>query len=217
MICIYKIEDKNGCTYFGQTRSFKRRISHYKSKKVQFSNKDKLRIYKSIYNLGYENHTISIVYEFPKDVTNDVIDNFEAFYINQYLEANLPLFNIRGGGRKAPLAEETKKKLSEIIKNQYKNGRIISAEMKQNISSVHTGKKHRLGQKLSVEGREKLSNIMKNAVHALPKVKVKCLNNGKIYESQRDAAKDLNISYTHIPAVCKGHRKYINGYNFIYV
>lgn len=47
--------------------------------------------------------------------------------------------------------------------------------------------------------------------------KIKCLNNGKIYDSQRDASKQLNVDYRSINAVLKNQRKSAKGYTFIYV
>ncbi len=47
--------------------------------------------------------------------------------------------------------------------------------------------------------------------------KIKCLNNGKIYLSQRDAARDLNIDYRFINSVLKGKHKHAKGYVFCYI
>lgn len=47
--------------------------------------------------------------------------------------------------------------------------------------------------------------------------KIKCLNNNKIYNSQREAAKDLNIDYRFINAVLRNKKKSAKGYKFIYV
>jgi len=48
------------------------------------------------------------------------------------------------------------------------------------------------------------------------KKKILCLNNNKIYESARAAAKDLNICYKHISTVCRGKRPHTYGYIFEY-
>jgi hypothetical protein len=41
-----------------------------------------------------------------------------------------------------------------------------------------------------------------------------CLNNGKVYQSARAAAKDLNLSYCKISEVANGKRPHTKGYKF---
>lgn len=43
-----------------------------------------------------------------------------------------------------------------------------------------------------------------------------CLNNNKIYKSQADAAKELNLYTSNLNEVLKGKRKTVKGYKFIY-
>ena len=47
--------------------------------------------------------------------------------------------------------------------------------------------------------------------------KVKCLENGIIYDTILDASKELDLDPAHIGHVCRGERKYHKGYHFIYV
>ena len=47
--------------------------------------------------------------------------------------------------------------------------------------------------------------------------KIKCLNNGKIYNSQKDASKELEIDYRFINAVLRKKRQSAKGYKFIYI
>lgn len=41
-----------------------------------------------------------------------------------------------------------------------------------------------------------------------------CLNNGKTYKSAREAAKDLDLSYSKISNICNGKRTHTKGYKF---
>lgn len=49
------------------------------------------------------------------------------------------------------------------------------------------------------------------------RTKIKCLNNGVIYQSQRQAAKELNVNFKSINSVLRGKHKTAKGYTFIYV
>lgn len=46
--------------------------------------------------------------------------------------------------------------------------------------------------------------------------KIICLNNGVIYDTLHDAAKQLNIDFRHMSCVLKGKRKHTCGYSFKY-
>ena len=50
-----------------------------------------------------------------------------------------------------------------------------------------------------------------------PKKKIRCLNNGVIYESIREAARQLNLYTQNISNVLKGRRKTTGGYRFEYI
>lgn len=52
-------------------------------------------------------------------------------------------------------------------------------------------------------------------VAGLKRVKIKCLNNGKIYNSIKEASEDLGISHQAISRVSLGQRKHTHGYRFI--
>ncbi len=64
-------------------------------------------------------------------------------------------------------------------------------------------------------------HLSKSYIHNLqkihPKTKIICLNNNQIYESQREAARKLNISNKHVNDVLKGRRNHTHGYKFRYI
>ena len=47
--------------------------------------------------------------------------------------------------------------------------------------------------------------------------KIKCLNNGKIYNYIKKASSELNLDSSSISKVCRGKRKHIKGYVFEYL
>ena len=118
-------------------------------------------------------------------------------------------------------SEDVKKKLSDSHKGKYHgkpvapkaskwkvvNGkRVFSEEHKRKISNALKGIKR------SPEVRERMS-----LAQVKTKRKVICLNNGKIYESLTQAAKELNTSKAMIYRVCRGINQTANGYKFSYV
>ena len=96
-------------------------------------------------------------------------------------------------GRK--LTEEHKRKISESGK-----GRVISEESRRKISEYHKGKKKK------PEAVE--------AMAASKRKKVKCLNNGIVYESMTAAANDLGIRQGKISDVIRGVGRSVKGYKF---
>lgn len=50
-----------------------------------------------------------------------------------------------------------------------------------------------------------------------PSKAVYCIETDKTYTSAGEAARELNIERTHIPDVCSGKRKTVNGYHFTYI
>lgn len=48
-------------------------------------------------------------------------------------------------------------------------------------------------------------------------VKVKCVNNGRVYKSIADAGRDLDIARSEIVKCCKGDRKTAKGMKFEYL
>ena len=46
------------------------------------------------------------------------------------------------------------------------------------------------------------------------KMRIKCLENGIVYNSMREASEELNISYGNLSRCCSGQLKTVNGLNF---
>ena len=88
-------------------------------------------------------------------------------------------------------SENTKKKISETkIKN-------MNDEIKNKISIGLKGNKNGIGNKGNIK-------------------KIICLTNGKIYESIKSAADELNLHSSGIIKVCKGEFKQTKGFEFKY-
>lgn len=116
-------------------------------------------------------------------------------------------------GRKA--SEETKNKLSKI-----RTGRKVSKETGLALSKALTGKpkseEHKAKLSASKSG-QKISNKHKIAISNGLKKKIKCNETGKIYESTKDAALELEVTPSSIWHVLKGKCKTCKGLTFSYV
>lgn len=89
-------------------------------------------------------------------------------------------------------SKETKKKISEI-----QIGKMLSQSHKDNISKSL----------LSMEGRRNKRKIKQLSIDG---------KDLRVWDSASEASKDLNISRSGITAVCRGRRKTIGGFKWIY-
>ena len=101
---------------------------------------------------------------------------------------------------------------TNVLNNNVKNLRWCSIKMNNNneLTRKHNSEAQK-GKHHSIE-----TEFKKGVPNLSTSTKVMCLNNGKVYESQKEAAKDLKISPKHISDVCRGVRKKTHGYSFIY-
>jgi len=112
MTGIYRIISPSGSIYIGQTRDHITRFRNYKY--VRCFNQR--RIYNSLLKYGFSAHIIKIIHELPNDVSQEVLNNYETFYWEQYKDCNFDMMNIKQPGSNGHHSEETKKKIS--LKNK---------------------------------------------------------------------------------------------------
>jgi group I intron endonuclease len=147
---IYKITSPTGRVYIGQSWDIGNRRCCYKTK----PDNGQPKIYNSIRKYGFDNHTFEIIHELPKDVSQDVLDEYEILYITQYKECGFKMLNIKGGGSYGKHSQETKDKISKVNKGRIRNDNIIrnknmiiSEETRQKMKLAKLGNKNRLGGK----------------------------------------------------------------------
>lgn len=146
MPVIYKITSPTNKVYIGQSWNFKKREEVYRNGRCS----KQWGILNSIKKYGWDSHTIQIVCELPEDVTQDVLNIYEGYYHQQYVDCGIKTMNIRGTGSNGKMADISKRKVSES-----KKGKKLSEDHKQKISEA--GKKRVVSQ----ETKEKLSLIFK--------------------------------------------------------
>lgn len=149
MVGIYKITSPSNKVYIGQSWNIDKRIRSYLSTTLRSQRK----LYYSFLKYGSFNHKYKVVHELPKDVTQDILDLYEQFYMDSYRGCGIELLNIREGGSKGKNHPEsiermrianTGKKASEQTKQKMilsRTGLKRSEDTKQKMSAWQVGKK----------------------------------------------------------------------------
>lgn len=195
---VYKITNlKNNKIYIGQTiQSFEARMSKhiYDSK----NNKAYL-ISRAIAKYGVENFTFEII----DWATNQTELNYlEWIWIHKENSIRPAGYNLKEGGKNAPINTEHRKKISES-----NSKRVWTEESKRKIGLANSGpigytvteetkeklKKNTTKQWQNPEIRKKMYDRMKMKIKEACAVKVVDTTNGKIYDSVTDAEIDNKL------------------------
>ena len=165
---IYKITSPSNKVYIGQSHNIEFRLYGYKNLYC----KSQPKIYRSLNKYGVDNHQFNILHELPIDISQEVMDNYEIFYMQQYRDCGIELLNIKEGGRGGKHSEETKLKLCKNHKgnlgkkhsvktlrkmSQIKKGHIVTDETKEKLRNFNLGKNH------SEESKKKMSEALKGS------------------------------------------------------
>ena len=109
--------------------------------------------------------------------------------------------------------EETRQKQADAVR-----GRKHSKEHKQKISAAGIGRTTTEETKKKIsdahKGKPKSAEAVKKMAQSKSK-QVMCLTNDTIYESQREAARQLNLNSSHISAVVNGKAHQTKGFVFV--
>jgi NUMOD3 motif len=162
-------------------------------------------------------HIVKIAHVFDNE--KDSLER-EKILISYLLRAGHPLLNKNKGGGGHPggilhpkfgkkTSDETKKKLSDALTGKPRPD--VSALNKERMKG-NTLKK---GTKSSEYTKATISESLKGNQRSA--VKILCENNGKIYNSVKEAWTELKLDERSVFRVLKGEFKYTKGYKFIYV
>lgn len=195
---VYELVDPltNEVRYIGRTNNLNKRYSdHVNNKK---SNKHKINWISKLKREGYRPLMRVIAL-----TTKKFIKEAEVKKISQKSKTCKLINMTLGGDGCLSMQQSTKDKISKALK-----GKIRSKQHCENISKALKGRKP---SKKCIENA-KLANtnrIPKNAI------KILCLNNGKIYNSQAEAARKLKLNKSKVNLVCNGKRLHTQNYKFI--
>jgi group I intron endonuclease len=199
MIGIYKVTNPKGAIYIGQSSDILFRFKEYEKLNCERQTK----LYRSLKKYGFENHKFEIITECDIEQLNNLERYYQDLYnvLDRDFGLNLKLTN--SDDRCVVLSEETKKKISEKLKNRTlsdwhrqilidaNTGRACSEETKRKISEKHKGKK------ASEEHKQKLiqNHWSKKDGFIGPRSKMVIdLETGFIYNSGADAF-EHNLDY----------------------
>lgn len=176
MIGIYKITSPTGGIYIGQSWDIVQRRSHYK--KLRCAHQPKL--YSSLAKYGWDNHTFELICELPKDATQEVLNQYEVLYWQQYLDCGFSTMNTKEPGSRGRHSKETIQKL----KTRQLQPR--SLEHCANISRAKLGVSQ---PREAIEKRQQTRKERKRGTKKLIHVETGC-----VYESGQQAGKQLGYS-----------------------
>jgi group I intron endonuclease len=168
---IYKITNPKGAVYIGQSIDINYRWNRHRKGDTE------TKVGRSVLKYGHENHKFEIAAELPEDISQQVLDTYEIFYIDQYKECGFEMLNVAPGGQYKRISKhtpETKAKISEkqtgkkhpvneaarlalIERNKSNTGSKRSEETKTKMSLVRKGSKLPEAWKLNI-GKGKLGN-----------------------------------------------------------
>lgn len=150
IVGIYKITTPDNKAYIGQTRNFAHRVRLHKHSTKQ------IKLKESINQYGRNAHIFDLIHELPNDITQDVLDDYERLYMDQYRECGIELLNLKQGGANGKHCNESIEKMKGKL-GKWMIGRSPSDEIIAKIVSKTKGMKR------SEETRRRLSESKKGA------------------------------------------------------
>lgn len=141
IIAIYKITSPSGKVYIGQSKNYNKRLKNYKN----LESKYQVKLHNSFLFYGVESHKFEIVYQFPNDISQDIVNNYEILYWQQYKDCGVEMLNTREPGTQGKISLESREKMSKSRK-----GIKHSPEWTEKIRQSN------IGQKRSKEGIENM-------------------------------------------------------------
>lgn len=204
---IYMFTNKiNGKKYIGQTINEKCRLIDHKR------SRDKIPIDFAIkkYGIGSFNYEIlNTIIASSKEGLIQQLNRWEVYYISKYNTTDKKLgYNIKMGGSNSLISEETKRKLSGLMKGRYVGennpnyGHRWSKEQREHLRQIKLGKKY------SYEVRKKkFKSVTQYDLDG---------NFVKEFESLTEAALKMNCDKALIMRVCQGKAKTAKGYKWKY-
>lgn len=229
---IYKITNTiNGKIYIGQTRQVKpieRFNRHVRESKGPTTN----YFHSAIRKYGKINFVFDIICCCK---TLDDLNYMETYFIKHFNSTNKEFgYNLTTGGDSTEVNLESVKKMQEVIKKQYENGRSPWNKGLKYKATSESWNKGLMGYKLNhgynvskaLTGLKKTEDHRKNlsiaAFNRFLKTKhiqsknVICLELNIVFKSASQAARYFNTSQGCISNICRGERKSLSGRSFQY-
>jgi group I intron endonuclease len=225
IICgIYKITSPSGKIYIGQSHDIHYRWKGYKNpQSLARKTTQQTKLMRSLLKYGWGNHIFEVIEKCDVNISQRELNILEIKYIEFFDCLNISKgLNIRHGGSRGHIAEETKEKLRFAnIGKRYttevnsKKGRLLSYQRKAQLRTLHlsdknpfTGKCHskeklqQIGQKVS-KAFNKRKKLGLKTVKYIEVYKIDPITNNVLdtYNSVHQAAIANRIGKNHIHSV----------------
>jgi group I intron endonuclease len=199
---IYKIKNKaNKKEYVGQTTQ----DLEYRWK-AHCNKGSNCKILKAAINkYGEESFIIEKIEECH---SQDTLNEREEFWIKKLNSLAPNGYNLMTGGAAPRHSEITKQKMSETRKGKHPHWATEASRSEE--ARAKRAESHR-GQKRSKETIARMKEVQGKRCRSIRD------QNGKVYRSTGDAAKELNLSRGNICMVLSGQRRTTGGFSFRYV
>lgn len=223
---IYRATHKEtGKVYIGQSLNIYERWKAYQRFAKNKNRKDGKRYFaRALQKYGFEAFTWEVL-----KVTYD-LDYWEKFFIQMHHSTDSKFgYNIQVGGQNRIFDTPN----GELVKDKIRSSVLSSDKVKSGIHKyfveeggfrghfteeqykdwIDKNRKAHLGKKWSKESLEKRSATVSK--------KVKCLNDGMVFNSTKECdyyyRKILNVNRIHVTEVCQGKRAQCHGLRFIFI
>lgn len=148
---IYLISNPVGSIYIGQSHCIPERFREHR-RSVNRLKAHKSAIRESLIKHGVDNHIFSILHELPKDVGQNIMDEYEQFCIDQYREAGFKMLNLRGAGSRGKLSEEAKLKVSTSLTGKKQSKETVQ-KRKESINRISENNIKEQREKMSLSAK----------------------------------------------------------------
>jgi group I intron endonuclease len=221
MVGIYKITSPSGKIYIGQSWDIIDRWRHYK--RPGYKN-NQIKLQRSFKKYGVENHIFEIIHYLPMTTKQQILDQYEIFYIEQYKESGVELLNLRDGGHGAKHTEQSKEKIREAHLGKPKHTKESRKKIGKASKNRPRDKNWRTLQSLAHKGKTR--KFSDNHINNIKKARCRPIlrfnkNNvlidewPSITEAIKHLNKEINLS-GKITMAAQGKRKTAFGYIWKY-
>ncbi len=179
-----------------------------------------IHFYNAIEYYGWENIKHKIL---QSGLTKEEAENEEIRLIALYNATNPDKgYNCTHGGESiGKHTEETKQKISELRKRQYRTGELVHPMLGKHFTdeSKYKMRKAHLGKKLTEEHKQKIGKSCKGLLAGSKNpmaVKVQCVDTGKVFNTVTEAAQSVGVCRVAVSRCVRGVSNTAGGYKWRY-
>jgi len=194
MIGIYKITSPSDKVYIGQSIDIDNRFYTYKRLIKRSIGRS---LYNSLLKYGFDSHEVKIIHELPSDVEQNILNEYERFYISQYKACGVKMMNLTDGGEGSVGYKHTDE--SRNIMKAKAVGRIAGDKNPNYGKGLH-------GKNNPMYGKKRPKEILDKLLAVNQKPVIKYSLSGELlaeYKSGAEAERETGVGFVNISSVCR--------------